>query len=169
MLCIEGFALEEGQYIWRKLQEVDIDVLEAVWGEDFPADVKSGTVEAKDPAKSLFEWGILTKPGMRTSDGRTFTGPRLNPLEYGYRIATLEVVESLGLKEIDPDAPLRAPSFLHHRPGQVIPSDSDQETGPVHELDLVGVPNLTLSAPPEGSHHKGSNKQKPHIRPQNPS
>eukprot|EP01061_Rhynchopus_euleeides_P023968 TRINITY_DN38780_c0_g1_i1.p1 TRINITY_DN38780_c0_g1~~TRINITY_DN38780_c0_g1_i1.p1 ORF type:complete len:643 (+),score=187.81 TRINITY_DN38780_c0_g1_i1:96-1931(+) len=156
VLVAEGLALEEGEYVWRHCGSVDQEVMYVVWGEP-PEDVLAGRLKIKsvggDPGDAWYEWGAFAQPGIRTPDGQLFTGPRLNPLLYRYRLATLDVAESLNLTDTR-RAPLRAPSFLHTRPGEKMANNTGEE--------FTGI---TLSAPPEGSEHKGGTIPRPHIRP----
>eukprot|EP01063_Lacrimia_lanifica_P031096 TRINITY_DN5061_c0_g1_i1.p1 TRINITY_DN5061_c0_g1~~TRINITY_DN5061_c0_g1_i1.p1 ORF type:complete len:835 (+),score=202.44 TRINITY_DN5061_c0_g1_i1:76-2580(+) len=159
ILCSEGLALEDGQYVWRHCSSVEIDVMYVVWGEP-PPDVLSGKLEAKDPSETWFEWGVFAQPGIRTPDGKLFTCPRLNPLQYRYRLAPAMVASSLGLANANENpAVLRAPSFLHARPGQRV----------MCEMTGEHFEGITVSAPPEGSEHKGGTVPRPHIRPKNMS
>ena len=149
MLCAEGLALEDGQYVWRRASVVDQEVMAVVWGIDPPADILDGLLCSKDH-HLWYEWGAFAQPGIRTPEGRLYTSPRLNPLQYRYRLGTAAMVESLQLRNTS-QTPLRAPSFLHVRPGEQLAGDSQF--------------GITLSAPPEGSEHRGVNVPKPHIRP----
>ncbi|KAJ9454514.1 hypothetical protein DIPPA_04642 [Diplonema papillatum] len=156
ILCAEGLAYEDGKYVWRHSSTVGSEVMAVVWGEP-PEDVLEGRLELKqDDGMGWYEWGCFTQPGIRTPDGRLFTGPKLNPLQYRYRLAPLHMVDSLSLRNTN-TAPLRAPSFLAHRPGACVQSSSG---------DVFS--GITLSAPPEGSEHRGGTIPRPHIRPQSP-
>eukprot|EP01060_Flectonema_neradi_P005397 TRINITY_DN13593_c0_g1_i1.p1 TRINITY_DN13593_c0_g1~~TRINITY_DN13593_c0_g1_i1.p1 ORF type:complete len:635 (+),score=94.25 TRINITY_DN13593_c0_g1_i1:257-2161(+) len=156
--CVEGIAYEDDTYHWRRLSKLGDVVIETVWGESPPDDIVTGKINCKDETLNWFEWGVLQKPGFKTSNGRSFTGPRLNPLQYNYRLSTLSVVRLLGLNEVSVSSPIRAPSFLGKRPGESLLQDTE----------AITCPGLTLSAPPEGSSHRGNHKQKPHIRPKSP-
>ena len=158
ILLAEGLAFEDGAYVWRTCGSVDQEVMYVVWGEP-PEDVLQGQLQIKGGGEGevWYEWGAFVQPGVRTVDGRLYTGPRLNPLLYRYRLASPEIAESLGLTDTK-TAPLRAPSFLNRRPGKNICTSSGD--------CFVGV---TLSAPPEGSAHKGGTIPRPHIRPQSAS
>lgn len=171
MLCAEGIALEDGVYMWRRPSEaVDEAVLATVWGTELPQDIRDGTLECKDRQRTWFEWGALTKPGLITADGVHHTSPRLNPLEYGFRLASPALVASLSqLTRIRDPGDLRTASFLCARPGMRLLGAA--HAGAAGDADLGGgaLPVLTLSVAPEGSEHKGGNKPKPHIRPSNPA
>eukprot|EP00755_Sulcionema_specki_P034985 Sspe_Gene.104017::Locus_79898_Transcript_1_3_Confidence_0.400_Length_2151::g.104017::m.104017 len=164
ILCAEGLALEDNQYVWRRASSVDPDVMAMVWGAQLPSDVVEGTLETKDKSRPWFEWGTFAQPGLRTPDGRLYTGPRLNPLQYGYRLGTVAMGEGLGLRNIE-NSPLRAPSFLSQRPGACLLNQSQGSFDTNHLA--APLPGLTLSAPPEGSAHRGGTHTKPHIRPRN--
>ncbi|KAJ9451398.1 hypothetical protein DIPPA_16992 [Diplonema papillatum] len=196
--CIEGIAFEDNSFHWRKQTGIEQEVLEAVWGEDLPADVLHRGLQRKPQAggnpapaasgsthlnenyqpkksrrgQSWFEWGVLLQPGVRTATGKLFTGPRLNPLTYKFRVAGETMAWQLGLNELVDDSALRAPSYFDARPGaKLISSCSDGNScpeGAVRSPANPMVPGLTLSAPPEGSSHRGANKQKPHIKPRDP-
>ena len=156
VLVAEGLALEDGEYVWRHCSTVDTEVMYVVWG-DPPEDVLAGSLKIKSEVEggdAWYEWGAFAQPGIRTPDGQLFTGPRLNPLLYRYRLATYEVADSLCLTDTQA-APLRAPSFLQRRPGQQILNTTGEQ-----------FEGITLSAPPEGSAHKGGTIPRPHIRPQ---
>ena len=171
LFCVQGLAFEGGAFHYRRVNPVEMEVLEAVWGEYLPVDVQEGRILTQYDQKrrkedltngeaeyKWYEWGVLTKAGFATSMNTLHTGPRLNAIEYGFRVGPHQIVESLGLNEVSDVSQLRLPSFVGKRPGQ-------------HLLSRAGefeIPNLTLSAPPEGSSHLGSNKAKPHIRPRNP-
>eukprot|EP01059_Diplonema_ambulator_P023610 TRINITY_DN3912_c0_g1_i15.p1 TRINITY_DN3912_c0_g1~~TRINITY_DN3912_c0_g1_i15.p1 ORF type:complete len:597 (+),score=90.05 TRINITY_DN3912_c0_g1_i15:469-2259(+) len=150
VLCAEGLAKEEGEFVWRRCSAVDQNVMGVVWG-DPPEDVLAGILETKVNGSVWYEWGMFTQPGVRTPDGRLFTSPRLNPLQYRYRLAlpSLSASATLSLRNTH-TAPLRAPSFLLTRPGAHL-TEPDGGT-------FVGI---TLSCPPEGSDHKGSNLSRP--------
>eukprot|EP01062_Namystynia_karyoxenos_P021482 TRINITY_DN18176_c2_g1_i1.p1 TRINITY_DN18176_c2_g1~~TRINITY_DN18176_c2_g1_i1.p1 ORF type:complete len:965 (+),score=265.48 TRINITY_DN18176_c2_g1_i1:83-2896(+) len=165
ILCVEGLALEEGSYHWRKVEQIHDAVVGTVWGEPVPEDVRQGLLLCKDPRRVWYEWGVLTRPGVRCASGACYTGPRLNVHEYDFRLAPQLLAERLGLRQIEGPSGVRPPSWLADRPGLHL-------VGSAPAPDLGGtclqVPNLTLSVPPEGSGHKGTNQQKPHIRPRDP-
>ena len=157
--CVEGIAFEDDCYHWRRLSKIGEIVLETVWGETPPPDISTGRIECKDKSLNWYEWGVLQKPGFKDCKGQSFTGPRLNPLQYNYRLSTIPVIKQLGLNEVSVKSPVRTPSFLGQRPGESL---LNKDPG------AVTCPGLTLSAPPEGSFHRGNHKQKPHIRPKSP-
>eukprot|EP01064_Diplonema_japonicum_P039418 TRINITY_DN9872_c0_g1_i1.p1 TRINITY_DN9872_c0_g1~~TRINITY_DN9872_c0_g1_i1.p1 ORF type:complete len:582 (+),score=69.84 TRINITY_DN9872_c0_g1_i1:187-1932(+) len=148
VLCAEGLAIEDGSYVWRRCGNVDQNVIAVVWGEA-PEDVLAGVLKSKDEGHTWYEWGMFAQPGVRTPDGRLFTSPRLNPLQYRYRLAPACIASSLELRNTN-TAPLRAPSFLLTRPGATMAAPN----GGTFE-------GITLSEPPEGSEHKGGNLGRP--------
>eukprot|EP01065_Artemidia_motanka_P045472 TRINITY_DN6698_c0_g1_i1.p1 TRINITY_DN6698_c0_g1~~TRINITY_DN6698_c0_g1_i1.p1 ORF type:complete len:812 (+),score=133.83 TRINITY_DN6698_c0_g1_i1:91-2526(+) len=182
ILCAEGLALEEGEICWRRAAGVDPDVAMVVWGFELPDDVGGMTLKRKDTSSVWFEWGTFAQPGIQCADGSHWSGPRLNPHTYAWRLGARELAEKLGLRRVDPDGDARLPSFLAERPGASL-LDSASPTvyrddgarsaaatsNRLRDMQQAGVPNLTLSAPPEGSSHVGGTKRKPHIRPADPA
>eukprot|EP00756_Hemistasia_phaeocysticola_P025956 Hpha_TRINITY_DN16033_c0_g2::TRINITY_DN16033_c0_g2_i1::g.121669::m.121669 len=187
ILCLEGLALEEGEIVCRRAAGVDPDVAMVVWGVELPDDVAGMTLQRRNTKVTWYEWGAFAQPGVRCADSSHWTGPRLNPHTYGWRLGSKELVEAIGLRAHDGGRSHRLPSFMIDRPGEnlvdptsvcgitvQIPQrvDSMSSGGAASTAQVAapatGLPALSLSAPPEGSKHAGGAKRKPHIRPQDP-
>jgi len=184
ILCLEGLAIEEGEVCWRRAACVDPDVAMVVWGVDLPEDVAGMTLQRRNTKVTWYEWGAFAQPGIRCADSSHWTGPRLNPHTYGWRLGTKELAQKIGLRQHDGvQTNFRLPSFMADRPGEslVDPAsvmitvdaprrvDSMSSGAASPPVPASGLPALTLSSPPEGSTHTGGAKRKPHIRPQDPA
>ena len=161
LFSIQGLVYEDDGFHHRRDTTPDFDILEAVWGEDVPGDVLDKRIGTKESCRNRwYEWGVLTKAAFITSYGALYSCARFNPAEYGFRLGPYHVIEALDLREVQKeDVSKRLPSFVAVRKGEHLLSQAG--------LDMM-VPNLTLSVPPEGSSHRGSNKAKPHIKLNNP-